>query len=182
SKKLESSWNLNQPAAGPGALNPRRPFQTFGPSIGSTFHEGYSRQNARDGVVRKQSAHYTFQWSHTWSKNMGRIAVVDPFNRDIFYGPLDYVPHLDKLHFVLDLPFGSGRKWLNHKGVVNQVLGGWTLSGFAILHQSGGLLTPTWNGDVANVGVGAVRPNRIASGKVSEPNPHQRLARRGAGG
>jgi len=172
SKKLESSWNMNQPPAGAGALNPRRPFQTFGPSIGGTFREGYSRYNALELIVRKQSRHYTFQWSHTWAKTMGRGTVVDPFNRDIFYGPGDYVPHLDKVHFVLDLPFGSGRKWLSHKGVVNQVLGGWTLSGFAILHQSGGLLTPVWNGDVANVGVGSVRPNRVGSGVVSNPTPN----------
>ncbi|MEO7651641.1 MAG: hypothetical protein ABIZ80_14340, partial [Bryobacteraceae bacterium] len=169
SKKLESSWNLNQPAAGAGALNPRRPFPTFGASIGGTFHEGYSRYNAMELVLRKQSAHYTFQWSHTWAKAMGRTAVVDPFNRDRFYGPGDFVPHLDKVHYVLDIPFGSGRRWLNHKGVVNQVLGGWTLSGFAILHQSGVMLTPTWNGDVANVGVGEVRPNRVGSGVVSNP-------------
>ena len=103
----------------------------------------------------------------------GRIGVVDPYNRDIFYGPLDYVPHLDKFHFLIDLPFGSGRKWLSQKGVVNQIFGGWTLAGFAILYQSGGMLTPTWNGDIANVGVGSVRPNRIGSGTVDNQTPDQ---------
>ena len=72
---------------------------------------------------------------------MGRIGVVDLYNRDLFYGPIDYVPHLDKVHFVLDVPFGNGKKWLNQKGIVNQVLGGGTLSGFAILRQRGSLLT-----------------------------------------
>ena len=169
SKKLESGWNINQPAAGAGAVAARRPFQTFGPNISSRFREGHSRYDALEFVIRKQSSHYTFQWSHTWAKTMERVSVVDPYNRDLFYGPGNYVPHLDKFHFLIDLPFGGGRRWLNKKGVVNQILGGWTLTGFAILHQSGRLLTPSWNGDVANVGIRSVRPNRIGSGVVSNP-------------
>lgn len=173
SKKLESSWNLNQPAPGPGALDPRRPFRTFGTSIGSTFHEGYSRYDALEMVLRKRSTHYTFQWSHTWAKNLGRIGVTDPFNRDLFYGPTDYVPHLDKFHFVIDLPLGNGRKWALPNAIANQILGGWTISGFAILYQAGSMLTPSWNGDVANVGVSPVRPNRVGSGKVSNRSADQ---------
>ena len=172
SRKLETSWNLNQPPAGSGPLGPRRPFPTFGPSIGGTFHEGHSRYDALEMSIKKSSAHYTFQWSHTWAKNMVRTAVVDPYNRDLFVGPGDFAPHLDKAHFVIDLPFGKDMQWLNRRGIADAVLGGWTLSGFAILYQSGAPLTIAWAGDTANVGVSTVRPNRIGSGRVSNPSPN----------
>lgn len=171
SKKLETSWNLNQPPPGPGSINSRLPFPEFGPSILGTLHEGYSRYDALEMLVRKSSKHYTFQWSHTWAKNLGRLAVADPFNRDIFKGPLDYVPHLDKLHFLIDLPVGRGRSWLNRGGVADAVLGGWTISGIAILHQSGSPLTIEWDGDPADVGAGGARPNRICSGRLRNPTP-----------
>jgi hypothetical protein len=172
SKKLESSWNLNQPPPGPGAVAGRRPFAELGPSIGGTFHEGKSRYDALEMSVRKSSAHYTFQWSHTWAKNLSR-SVVDPYNRDLFYGPTGYVPHLDKLHFIVDLPFGRGRRWLNAGGIANQILGGWTLSGFATLYQSGSPLNITWNGDIANIGGGGARPQRIKDGRIDNPTMSQ---------
>lgn len=172
SKKLETSWNINQPAPGPGAVDTRRPFQEFSGSLGGTFHEGYSRYDALEVAVRKSSAHYTFQWSHTWAKKLGRVGVADPYNRDLFYGPLDYIPHQDKVNFVIDLPFGQSRKWLDQGGVVNAVLGGWQVTGIAILHQSGSPLTITWDGDPANVGLFNVsHPNRIADGRLDNPTP-----------
>ena len=171
SKKLESSWNLNQPPPGAGAVASRRPFAELGPSISGTFHDGHSRYDALEMLVRKSSAHYTFQWSHTWAKNLVRTGVTDPFNRDLFYGPSGYVPHVDKVHFIVDLPFGKGMRWLDHPGIVNQVLGGWTVSGFATLYQSGSPLTVTWSGDPANVGAGGARPDRVGRGTISNPSP-----------
>jgi len=168
SKKLETGWNLNQPAPGPGPVQPRRPFQTIGPNIQANFHEGRSRYDALEMSLRKTSTHFTFQWSHTWAKNLARLSPVDPYNRDLFYGPQDYIPHMDKFHFVADLPFGKGMKFLNRGGGVDAVLGGWTVSGFVNI-QSGPPLTITWAGDPANVGRFGAYPNRIASGKVDNP-------------
>jgi hypothetical protein len=168
SLKLESSWNLNVPAPAPGAVDPRRPFQLFGASIGGTYHDGHSRYDALEMSLRKQSRHYTFQWSHVWAKNMVRTAPLNPYDRDAFVGPSGYIPQFSKFHFVVDLPFGKGHPLLNQGGIVDYVLGGWAVSGFAIF-QSGGPLTPTWNGDTANVGIATVRPNRIGDGSVSDP-------------
>ncbi len=168
SLKLETSWGLNIPRPGTGALDPRRPFQDFGPSIGSTFHDGHQRYDALELSVRKQTRHLTFQWSHVWAKNMSRLSPVNPYDREAFVGPSGYIPHLSKMHFIADLPFGKGRTYLNMGGPVDYLLGGWTISGFALL-QSGTPLTPTWNADSANVGIATVRPNRIGDGSVSDP-------------
>jgi hypothetical protein len=100
---------------------------------------------------------------------MVRTSPLNPYDRDSVVGPSGYVPHFSKFHFVADLPFGRGLPFLNRGGAVNALLGGWTVSGFAIF-QSGGPLTPTWNADSANVGIAIVRPNRIADGSVSNPS------------
>jgi len=48
--------------------------------------------------------------------------------------------------FLYDLPFGSGKLFLNNSGhLVNEALGGWNLAG-VILAQSGPFLTPTFSG------------------------------------
>ena len=175
SLKLESSWNINQPApGGMGPLQSLRPFPEFGANLPGNFHDGHSRYNAVEFVIRKTSTHYTFQWSHTWAKNLGRIGVVDVYNRDLFSGPIDYVPHLDKLNFVLDLPFGKGRKFMGKGGVTDAVLGGWTVSGLGTLYQSGPPLTITWTGiDPSNTGTFTNRANRIADGRVDNPTVDQ---------
>ena len=42
------------------------------------------------------------------------------------------VPHVFALAYSYELPWGQGRHWLNEKGVLDAVLGGWTVTG---IHQ-----------------------------------------------
>jgi outer membrane receptor protein involved in Fe transport len=170
SKKLESLWNMNTPVLGSDPINSRRPFYDVfkTATIQGVFHEGSSRYNALESSIRRQSAHYTFQWSLTWAKNMVRSWVY-AYDRSAFPGPTGY-PLSNKVHFIADLPFGKGRTWLSQGGLLNQIVGGWTVSGFATF-DSGQYLTVDWSGDSANVSVSGVRPTRIGSGIVSNPNP-----------
>jgi hypothetical protein len=39
------------------------------------------------------------------------------------------IPNMASIAFVYDLPVGLGRKFMNHGGVVSQIIGGWTVSG-----------------------------------------------------
>ncbi len=167
SLKLESNYNLNQAPMGPGTVAERRPYQDFS-TVNGTFHSGHSRYDALEIMVRKNAANYTFQWSHTWAKNMVQSGPYW-YAKDLWNGPGGYVPHLDKLHFLVNLPFGKGMKWLDQGGVLDAILGGWTLSGIAILHQSGSPFTVTYNGDTANVGIYTVRAKRIGDGKLDNP-------------
>jgi hypothetical protein len=79
-------------------------------------------------------------------------------------------PKQFKFHTVVDLPFGYGRHFLNQRGIVDAILGGWTMSAIAIPYTAGGPLTVTWSGDTANVGVFTVRPRRIGNGTLSDPS------------
>lgn len=45
-------------------------------------------------------------------------------------------PQVLKITWIYELPFGKGRQYLNRGGLVNQVLGGWTVTGIQI-YQSG---------------------------------------------
>ena len=54
-------------------------------------------------------------------------------------GPSDFnIPQRFVASILYTLPFGKGQKFLNHGGVVNQVVGGWQLSTITTL-QSGGV-------------------------------------------
>jgi outer membrane receptor protein involved in Fe transport len=177
SLKLESAWNSNNPVPGPGPLDPREPYYPeFTGSLYTSYHDGKARYDAMELSLKKVSAHYTLWWNHTWSKNLGTSFgqyegnyIVNPYNRNEFYGPDNYVAQLDKFSFVVDVPVGKGHRFLDHGGVVDQILGRWRVSGLFTLHQSGDVLTPVWNGDSANVGIYTVRPNRICSGRLSNP-------------
>ncbi len=167
SLKTETSWNLSQSPQGPGTIAERRQFQEYA-SITRNFHDGRSHYRAGEVSVKKSSANYTFQWSHTWAKNLVRSGPYI-YAMDLWNGPSGYVPHLDKAHALINLPFGKGQRWMDVGGVADAILGGWTLSGIAILHQSGGPFSIGYSGDVANVGISGVRADRVGSGKLDNP-------------
>jgi hypothetical protein len=66
--------------------------------------------------------------------------------------------------YVWQLPFGEGKPLLNHKGIVNQVLGGWQLSGITSF-QSGFPFTIFSGQDFSNTDTLSPRPDRTCNGK-----------------
>ena len=174
--RLESDINLNQPPATTGAPHPL-PYPRYQTRLRGAVNDGHSRYDALELILRKNAEHYSFHFSHVWSKNLSRLSPPDPYNPDAYYGPLRYVPVETKLSWVLDLPVGRGRRYMNRGGIANAILGGWSTTGIWI-HQGGSLLTPTAGGNPANVPIlpaaflgdfTAVRPDRTCSGKASNP-------------
>ncbi len=88
---------------------------------------------------------------------------------DLWRGPSGYdVKHRAVLSYVWDLPWGSGRKWLNQGGVFAALLGDWQFSGITTF-STGRPFTVFLNAGVNN---GAPSwPNRIGSGKLDNPTP-----------
>jgi hypothetical protein len=70
--------------------------------------------------------------------------------------------HRFTLAYTYSLPTGKGRRFLNHGGVGNLVLGGWQTNGLVTL-QTGLPFTPGLQTTTVNTGTGS-RPDRIASG------------------
>jgi len=69
------------------------------------------------------------------------------------------------LSSIYDLPFGKGRRWINQGGVSNAILGGWEVTSI-VTFQTGFPITPNTSYDIANVGTGAWRPDRICNGAL----------------
>jgi len=154
---------------GPGSIQERRPLIDFGP-VSSYQFDSFSTYNSLQARIEKRfSQGLSFLASYTFSKNLDLSSneltggTVIPTNLNFDYGPSDFdVRHNLTVSYVYDLPFGNGRRFMDTTGLVNEILGGWQLSGVTTL-RSGFPFTVTYPGDVANVGLGT-RPVRTCSG------------------
>jgi hypothetical protein len=140
---LATLINLNQPlptAAGNNALGPV-PYPNFGTFIEWRADNGKSQYKGIDLGVEKRFANgYGFGVSYTLgdSKDNSSEQLTtqgsnafpqDSRNFANWYGPSDYdVRHRLTLNYVLELPFGKGKKYAE-SGVGAAILGGWTWSG-----------------------------------------------------
>ncbi|MCX6595866.1 MAG: TonB-dependent receptor [Acidobacteria bacterium] len=119
-------------------------------ALGTNLMTNYSR-SAYDSLqldyTRRFARGYSFQLNYVWAKSLSDSAGdsqvnFEPF-LDINNGKLERsrtpfdLRHAFKANYVLDLPFGRGKKFLNTASpVVSRVVGGWSVSGLTTL-QSG---------------------------------------------
>ena len=76
------------------------------------------------------------------------------------YGPSDFnIPQRFVASILYLLPFGKGQHFLNHGGVVNQVVGGWQISTITTLQSGGVVNTSSWDSGGTNFVSNATRLN-----------------------
>ena len=196
--KLFAFYNGNQavPTADQTApLAPRRPVHTcnttllpgcdpsvFDTTINTFRSNAFSNYHSLQARLEKRLTHgLSFQFSYTYSHaldnassaNLGSFATGD-FRDQRFpkleYGNADFdVRHRLVVSYSYELPFGKGQRFAgNATGVLNQVIGGWQVSGITSA-STGNYFTPTdistdlsnsdGGGDVA----ASARPNRIGN-------------------
>jgi hypothetical protein len=164
---------------GPGNAQTKRPFPQFAgvsllfPAIGNNnYHAGMAK-------LEKRFSHgLSLLTTYTWSRNIGNVdqqniaqigdnaIYQDYYNRRLDKGAdaIDVV-HRFTLTGVYDLPFGKGRAWVQ-KGLLAQVLGGWTMGSLTTL-QSGGPFTVTMRTDTTNAfPAGTQRANVLRDGNL----------------
>jgi hypothetical protein len=127
---------------GPGAGYPINFFQAnpYVQNIGSSYTvaEGYSNYNALQVDFRERAWHgLQFDANYTWSHTLGvatqnnwqgQGAVYTLRNMRLSYGPTLFdLRHVVHVNGTYDLPFGKGQLFANHGGVVDRVVGGWTI-------------------------------------------------------
>jgi hypothetical protein len=113
---------------------------------------GYSTYNALQVDFRQKQWHgMQFDVNYTWAHNLGLATKND------WEGSLDNAYTLRNLHLsyaptlydlrntinasgTYDLPFGLGKRYLNHSGTLDRVVGGWTV-GTIFTFQSGAPFT-----------------------------------------
>jgi hypothetical protein len=188
---LNFATDINQvPAAAlanGGDYSSSRPVPWFRSILGHDF-TGWSNYDALQVRLVKQMSHgLSYQFNYSWSKvldtgtSSGHDQGLDYWqiarNPALNYGisQLD-APQNFNGSITYELPFGAGRMMALH-GVLNQIAGGWRLSGIVQAH-SGAPFTPIvaeGSTDFANAGSincfcgYSLYPNRVGNGKLSNP-------------
>ncbi|MPZ16656.1 MAG: hypothetical protein GEV06_01890 [Luteitalea sp.] len=187
---LLTTLDPNAPVPGPGEVNPRRPYtEVEVPGIDQpvSLADVYRREwTARSSyhaletrVEKRFSQGLHLVAAYTWSKAMadavggelaGRQAPTrpqDPRNLAAEWSLADeHRPHRFVSSVNYELPVGHGQRFLSKSpGVVNAVLGGWSVGGILTL-QSGRPIYISMSGNPSNTG-GTDRPNRVCDGTLS---------------
>jgi hypothetical protein len=96
----------------------------------------------------------------TWQNNYDPMADYGPASVDMRHTFTGYA--------VYQLPVGKGRSFLNRGGALDAILGGWELASVFQFH-TGLPFTPVMDDNRSGALSGDWRPNRIASGVLSNP-------------
>jgi hypothetical protein len=163
--------SFNDPAAGAGTVQTRRPY----PRFGAMTWQAQDRSSQYDSLQAQLQQHLSsgmwFMVSYTWSRSF-QWGQNPGIGGDFAWekSPVGFdVPQNIAISYGAALPFGHGRHFLTGaRGVAEAIIGGWQLTGSVIFH-SGLPFTPGVSRDVANTGVGAQRPNRTCSGQIQNP-------------
>ncbi|MBY0373735.1 MAG: TonB-dependent receptor, partial [Bryobacteraceae bacterium] len=178
-RRLDNSYNFNQPDPGPGAPAPRRPLFRIAPNvINADFNvsDGRSSYHSLQTTLERRFANGVgFLTAYTWSHSIDNVpnqfggADNGPFPQDIRFRNNDRgTSGFDTTHRLVhsmnyELPFGKGRRFDAGNAVLNQIVGGWDTN-LIFTAQSGLPFTPVLAAPVANAG--GSRPDRFTSGKL----------------
>jgi hypothetical protein len=165
--------NLNQPMA---SLIPFTASRRFFPIFNTiTYYDngGSQRYNGLQATVAKNYGNsLTFNGGWTWAKDLTDVqdtggfagqTLADQFNRKAEWGNNQITPtHRVYGYAIYQLPFGRGRKYLNHSsGIVDTLFGGWQMAWNA-MWQSGQFFTPSFSGfDPSNTSTLGGRPDVV---------------------
>ncbi len=183
-RRLDTTWDPNQPVPGPGAPGPRRPLIGRAPNVvGVTYNtsDGMSSYNSfQASLERRFSNGLGFLASYTWAHSID--TVVNAFG-GAANGPSPQDSRcrfcersnsgFDLRHrFVTSanysLPIGNGRKFSFGNKVADIAFGGWDMN-FIFTSQTGLPFTPELGTSVSNSG--GSRPNRLGLGERDNPDP-----------
>lgn len=160
---LERGLNLNDPPPGPGAVQPRRPYQPFG---AITYYEPGRNQITNQlqlGLVRRFTSGLAFEVEYQLTKGLSEQlfgqAPMDNRNARLDRGNLDFVRrHYATINYIYELPFGQGKRWLSSlSGAADKIVGGWQVAGvttlatgtpYSVTHTSRTLGWPSGRADI----------------------------------
>ena len=160
--------NSSNALIGPGdTYNNFRPFPGFGGTAYSQYSGSSNYNSLQAKLDRRFSNGASFLASYTYSHSLDnaptplgstgdsgyRNALLTGIGADYSNSPFD-VRHRFTINSSYQFPYGVGRRFGNHQGILNQVAGGWTTS-LVFRAQTGepfsiGTSTPTVNGSGAH--------------------------------
>jgi len=163
--------NINLPPAGAGSVQARRPYPRFGNISIQTQAQSSDYHALQMKLQQRPLGGLWYLISYTYSKATRRVPAPEiggNYTYERQPQPWD-IPHLLAASAGYALPFGKGRRFLTTAGsIADGIIGGWQMQGI-VGYRSGLPFTPTISRDVANIGVGGQRPNRVGSGELDNP-------------
>jgi hypothetical protein len=163
---LPGTLNINDPPAGPGSVQARRPYPNYG-TISYNNQSSLSTYNSLQAKLQKQTSHgYWYLLSYTFSKSITNQEVPAMGGNGFFNRGLSTfdVPQNFTVSGGYALPFGRGKRFLGSAGrFTDEFVGGWQFQTITNFH-SGVPYTPTVSRDVANIGVASQHPNLVGPG------------------
>lgn len=177
SRHLQYLTNINQ-----GILNAalpasqRLPYPEWGASgIQWVNADGIGSYHALAGkFTQRFGSNLNTLLSYTWSKALDTASNIRGPSTDFSpqdarcpltceKGPSAFnVPQRFVASIMYTLPFGKGQHFLNHGGVVNQVVGNWQISTITTLQSGGVVTTSSWDSGGTNFITNATRLNCTA--------------------
>jgi len=136
---LERNANINEPPMASGAVQPRRPYQPWGPITYWESGRNSILNQVQVGFVRRYSSGFTFQSEYQFSRALNEFTFGDaPANNQNFRydrGNQDNIRrHYSVSNYSYELPFGRGRHFLSGvSGAMDKVVGGWQIAGIVTL-------------------------------------------------
>jgi len=137
-------------------------------------------------LSQRFGAHLNSLLAYTWSRSLDdtsniRGTVGSDFSPQnalcptaCEYGPSDFnIPHRFVASILYEFPFGKGHHFLNHGGVLNQVVGGWQLGTITTLQSGGTVNTSSWDSGGTNFISNATRLSCVAGAEPVLPNHNQ---------
>jgi len=170
--------NLNQIPQGSilstGINKAAIPYPQYGEnSISGDIDAAYSNYHSLQAQITKRmssgvSFNFNYVWSHfldeqdssSWGSRMGPVESQSAYNLRANYGPSNFdVRNAFKGNVVYQLPFGKGKPFLNDSKALDEIVGGWQVSGTIVL-SSGNPFALAANQNTYANGSGAY-PNRV---------------------
>jgi hypothetical protein len=177
SRHVDYLTNQNAPLPGITAFATRAPYPELA-GIQFLVAGGIANYN---GLAVKLSqrlgANLTTLFSYTWSKALDDSSAIRGVANDFApenmrcrtceYGIASFnVPHRFVASILYTLPFGKGQRFLNHGGVVNQLVGGWQFSTITTIQNGLPIDTTSWDSAGTNFNPSSNRINCVAGNQV----------------
>jgi hypothetical protein len=168
----------NQAEPGTTLIQSRRPYVDLGPTLYTTSDAISNYNSLQFKLTRRFTSGLSFLTSYTFAKSLDDAEGDEGFSagangnsneaQDDNNLPFEYGrAYTDArqrivVNTVYDLPFGSGKRFLNQKGILDVIVGGWEVSHITS-YQTGYPFT-VLGPDFSNTSSSSPRPNRSCSG------------------
>ncbi len=156
SRKLARLSNENAPLPGVTAFALRAPYPEW---LGIQYvqSDGVGSYNSfTTKLSQRVGKNLTTLFSYTWSKALDDASAIrGPGNefapQDMRCRSCDHgystfnIPNRFVASILYSLPFGKGKTYLDHGGILNQIVGGWQVSTIATAQNGNALDTTSWD-------------------------------------